>query len=622
MSIASGDEFGPFPGQDNPGHLRPPNVLTAKDARASSNPAPRRPVAEGAGGPRGSRGLREETRSKAANPLPAPFANRVIAIHFGNEDRIVGAGFRVDNEHVLTSSRVVALALASELREGSFVRVCLPDLANSPRPDARVRTVGFGSAPEDDVAVLVIQEPSAFPAVARAEFATALKFKDKTFSIINFSGGIPEGVVADGVVIQDSSNGPVGVSLALDPRDLVAGSPVWSPDLQAFVGIMAMKPDYFLPSGILARFFPELPVKFRIPPSDKPVIGNVRVDDPNVQLFPGTSSENGKRRLTATIQKRPDGYSTVVLRYEILPNSPPTKGRFVTFITYPDMAEYELFAEVNPAGVAEVKCTPFYPDFTVAAIGDAGETRLTLDLEKPMPRQPTTPYRQGASGYTSEFMAVGGGRAVEDQLKVKDYAERLAELIALRETKLPVAVGLFGNWGSGKSHFMNLLNQHMLACAKRAREDWEKRTAAGEPVDSAPKGQWCHQIVPVYFNAWHYVDTNLWASLVAHIFESLFAHLKPKEDELKKVQQLLEQASGTAARARKNSRLRKRKRRRRRWSWRQRKQRASSGRHLCADCSTVSRNCFRTYETRRCARRQLSSSGLSNRSRSSMNCRR
>src|SRR5262249_49512922 len=109
-------------------------------------------------------------------------------------------------------------------------------------------------------------------------------------------------------------------------------------------------------------------------------------------------------------------------------------------------------------------------------------------------------------------------------------------------------VGLFGNWGSGKSHFMNLLNQQMLARAKGARENWE-RIPSGEAVYTAPKGPWCHQIVPVYFNAWHYVDTNLWASLVAHIFESLFTHLKPKEDERKKVQQLLEQASGTAARA-------------------------------------------------------------------------
>ena len=31
----------------------------------------------------------------------------------------------------------------------------------------------------------------------------------------------------------------------------------------------------------------------------------------------------------------------------------------------------------------------------------------------------------------------------------------------------------------------------------------------------------CHQVCQVRFNAWHYVDTNLWASLAATMFDTL-----------------------------------------------------------------------------------------------------
>jgi hypothetical protein len=148
------------------------------------------------------------------------------------------------------------------------------------------------------------------------------------------------------------------------------------------------------------------------------------------------------------------------------------------------------------------------------------------------------PFLEGPAGYTAEFCGVGGKRTVADYLFVGTHADRLAELIALRETKLPLAIGLFGNWGSGKSHFMNLMDRRLKALMESEKQ---------RPLTSKPK--WCREIVPIYFNAWHYLDANLWASLVAQIFESLFAHLSPRGDDLERVQQLLENASGAAARA-------------------------------------------------------------------------
>src|SRR5262249_5244137 len=75
----------------------------------------------------------------------------------------------------------------------------------------------------------------------------------------------------------------------------------------------------------------------------------------------------------------------------------------------------------------------------------------------------------GPAGFYPEFRAIGVDGHVVDYLDVEAEAKRLADLIALRETNLPLAVGLFANWGSGKSHFMGLLRMHMLNRASAAR---------------------------------------------------------------------------------------------------------------------------------------------------------
>jgi hypothetical protein len=158
------------------------------------------------------------------------------------------------------------------------------------------------------------------------------------------------------------------------------------------------------------------------------------------------------------------------------------------------------------------------------------------------PEAPTSPlelFISGAPGYTSEFCGIGGNSAVTDNLGVDDLARTLAELIVLRETRLPLAVGLFGNWGSGKSHFMNLMDRHMKSLAQEA-------STASTPGSD----KWCRQIVPIYFNAWHYSDSNLWASLVTEIFDKLFDHLRPRKDEFALLQAQLKEAGGVTTLAR------------------------------------------------------------------------
>jgi hypothetical protein len=92
-----------------------------------------------------------------------------------------------------------------------------------------------------------------------------------------------------------------------------------------------------------------------------------------------------------------------------------------------------------------------------------------------------------------------------DELGRAGEARALAELVTARSARPPLAVGLFGDWGEGKSHFLELLHQQVTAVAR-------------------PGNVLAHQAVrQVRFNAWHYAESGLWASLVAELFAQLAA---------------------------------------------------------------------------------------------------
>ncbi|UWZ86977.1 P-loop NTPase fold protein [Occallatibacter riparius] len=116
-------------------------------------------------------------------------------------------------------------------------------------------------------------------------------------------------------------------------------------------------------------------------------------------------------------------------------------------------------------------------------------------------------------------------------------------MIVLRETRLPLAIGLFGNWGSGKSHFMNLMDRHIKMLAPPPPK-------SGSSQSLLSQEKWCQNVVPIYFNAWHYSDANLWASLVTEIFDKLFEHIRPKDKEFEVLQAQLKEAGGVTALAR------------------------------------------------------------------------
>lgn len=96
----------------------------------------------------------------------------------------------------------------------------------------------------------------------------------------------------------------------------------------------------------------------------------------------------------------------------------------------------------------------------------------------------------------------------DDPLGVAPYVAALADHVLDRRAQAPFAIGVFGGWGAGKSHLLRQLEGQL-----RARTEGAPRSA-----------DWHNNVVYVHFNAWHYAEADLWASLIGRLFEALAEH--------------------------------------------------------------------------------------------------
>ena len=101
----------------------------------------------------------------------------------------------------------------------------------------------------------------------------------------------------------------------------------------------------------------------------------------------------------------------------------------------------------------------------------------------------------------------GEATAGPDYLGIDQDARAVAGLIASRGLEPPLALAVYGPWGSGKTFFMRRIQRHVEVLSDRT-------------TDSDAK-VFQRDILHVWFSAWHYSSGNLWASLLHHIFASL-----------------------------------------------------------------------------------------------------
>lgn len=111
--------------------------------------------------------------------------------------------------------------------------------------------------------------------------------------------------------------------------------------------------------------------------------------------------------------------------------------------------------------------------------------------------------------------------ATEDLLDIENDVQSFALLLASKNILPPIAVALFGSWGSGKSFFMEHLSRQVgeLSIYQRFLEPNEDLPEDIQP--QSPEGDFCPGIAQIKFNAWSYLDANLWAGLTHSLFEKL-----------------------------------------------------------------------------------------------------
>jgi hypothetical protein len=141
----------------------------------------------------------------------------------------------------------------------------------------------------------------------------------------------------------------------------------------------------------------------------------------------------------------------------------------------------------------------------IDAAGGGEVTNTPPPVVEPVPNG-----QDGVTDFTNDALAT------KDLLDTAADARALATLICL-EKVAPLAVAIFGGWGSGKSTFMSHLEEKI----NRIME-----IEAGAPKNPTPQeglATFVHHVVHIRFNAWQFVDANLWVSLTAEFFDQLRA---------------------------------------------------------------------------------------------------
>ncbi len=128
----------------------------------------------------------------------------------------------------------------------------------------------------------------------------------------------------------------------------------------------------------------------------------------------------------------------------------------------------------------------------------------------------------------------------QDSLEAEAQAKIFATLLVAEKVRPPLALGLLGDWGVGKTFFMRLMQESVASIAG-------KGARAESNSDSVSRA------AQIEFNAWHYMDSDLWASLASHIFDGLSEELRGPSDKVEKIRRRLRRRVNSSNRERKEA---------------------------------------------------------------------
>ena len=166
----------------------------------------------------------------------------------------------------------------------------------------------------------------------------------------------------------------------------------------------------------------------------------------------------------------------------------------------------------------------FYNDMASHGFGtddpDAWRVHLGLDQRRDG-RVDRELAQRPLAGYDPDHVRLGARREetrpLEDRLGIEGDVDALSKVAMAADVEPPMSIGLFGDWGSGKTYFMGLMDQEVVKLEAAARQ----AHATGQ------RTVYCRDVAQIHFNAWHFIDTNLWASIVTRIFSELARHFDP-----------------------------------------------------------------------------------------------
>jgi len=224
---------------------------------------------------------------------------------WSSTDKIAGAGFLVDDCHIVTCAHVIAMACSDavdgkqKVESGITVRVDFPFLAApSPQLTARVRVVESRGAEALDFAGLVLEEPA--PAgTTPIRLIVADKSWGSRFRVFGFPVGRDRGEWATGHLREDVEGDWLQIdaqnSYGARVRPGYSGSPLWDESLNGPVGMVvaADRGDreriaYVIPASILISAWSEVLSSRAIPPS--PYRGLYSFEEGHARNFHGRES--------------------------------------------------------------------------------------------------------------------------------------------------------------------------------------------------------------------------------------------------------------------------------------------------------------------------------------------
>jgi hypothetical protein len=162
----------------------------------------------------------------------------------------------------------------------------------------------------------------------------------------------------------------------------------------------------------------------------------------------------------------------------------------------------------------------------------AVDRRVFPHGETPPPHAQATEKRTAPQAWVdSDAMPVIGDLAEfkpsqHDSLDAAIQAKIFATLIVAEDVRPPFALGLLGDWGVGKTFFMRLMQETVASIAgKAAHSELGSRSVS--------------RAAQIEFNAWHFVDSDLWASLASHVFDGLAVDLRGPGETVEDVRRRL-----------------------------------------------------------------------------------